>query len=646
MCGGFVGDVLDTVGDAIEDVGDFIGDTVEAIVDDPLQAIVTVGAMAMGVPPVWAGALGGAAGAAEDGGNILEGALLGGATGYVGGLAGSAAAGAGAGEILSGAAGGAAAGATGAALTGNDIVGGALTGGFLGGASGAAQQYFNPSTGNTTYTFDDGSTITRDAGSNVVGSTPSPYQPAPVVDLSTPAGGGSTGGSGTPVNYEIGYGPVAPTAPIDLVSTGMSDSSAGTVYNGPNGPEVVLDSGKTVLLSDYMAAIESGGPISVDGNMQTDFRVESSGLPRSSENPGTGNLPEGTELASIENSNGAKWDDTLETYVNPTTGAYFDQASNAWVQPAGTPIEVTGGNDGYGPPSNYVAPVSVNPDGSTTTVNWNGSITTTYADGTSVTNNPDGSSVTRDTTGTSHVGGTGGTGGTGAGVDMGNGSTTYTYDDGSSITIHPDGTATSTPAPADVPEITITDTRPTTGTTTPPVDDVPEITITDTRPTTGVGGVDLITTPVVETPTPPVDIVDPYNPGGWTPTPVTPIFPIVTPKPPVTPPPTTPPTVITPGTPLPDLRIPTGLNPGWIEPPPFYNTTSPVQSQYYWGGHGYQEGPTFNAQQYNTVPNAPQAPWGLQEMAPVARPQDLVDYINSPEYQAQFVSGPVAPVRG
>lgn len=212
---------------------------------------------------------------------------------------------------------------------------------------------------------------------------------------------------------------------------------------------------------------------------------------------------------------------------------------------------------------------------------------------------------------------------------MGNGSTTYTYDDGSSITIHPDGTATSTPAPSDVA-------------------DLGEIVITGERPTTGVGGVDLVTTPgVVATGTP--DLVttpDTSLPSGWTPTPVTPVFPIVTPKTPVTPAPVTPPYTVTPSDPLPDLKLPSGLNPGWIEPTRFYNTTSPVQSQYYWGGHGYQEGPTFNSQQYNTVPDAPTTPWGLQQMGPVARPQDLVDYINSPEYQAQFVSGPVAPVRG
>lgn len=109
--------------------------------ENPIGAIVSVGGMALGIPPVYAGALGGAAGAAATGNNILEGALLGGATGYVGGAAGSAAAKLGAGNILAGAAGGAAAGATGALLTGQDIVKGALTGGALGGLSGAAYEY-------------------------------------------------------------------------------------------------------------------------------------------------------------------------------------------------------------------------------------------------------------------------------------------------------------------------------------------------------------------------------------------------------------------------------------------------------------------------------------------------------------------------
>ena len=77
-----------------------------------------------------------------------------------------------------------------------------------------------------------------------------------------------------------------------------------------------------------------------------------------------------------------------------------------------------------------------------------------------------------------------------------------------------------------------------------------------------------------------------------------------------------------------------GLNPGWIQPTPFYNTTSPVQSQYYWGQHPYQPGPTFNQALYNTVPAAPATPFGLQQMY---TPTDLNQYLS------QFTPGPVAP---
>ena len=92
----------------------------------------------------------------------------------------------------------------------------------------------------------------------------------------------------TPVNVETPTAPVEPYTPIsegpqvptqprvptDIASTGISDSAPGTIYNGPNGPEVVLDSGKTVNLADYQAAIESGQPVSVDGQMTTGVTTE------------------------------------------------------------------------------------------------------------------------------------------------------------------------------------------------------------------------------------------------------------------------------------------------------------------------------------------------------------------------------------
>jgi len=415
------------IGRAIDD------NIIQPIKENPLGAIVSVGAMAMGVPPVWAGAMGGAANAAENGGNILEGALIGGVSGYAGGAAAGAASSAGANAVLTGAAGGAAAGATGAALTGGDIVKGALTGGAMGGATGLANQYFNPSTGNTTYTYDDGSTITRTPGGDVVGSTLSNEYGlgAPVVDLSPGA-------------------PQTPTAPV----------------------------------------------MNADGTMT---------------------MPNG---------------DIVHT---------FD-------------------------------------DGSTLTTRADGTYTSTPA--TDVVANIPGSD---------------------AYVDNGDGSKTYTYDDGSTITIEADGTSRATDA---------TDLG------------VGSYTGGDGTKTDGTGD------------------------GGWKPTPITPIFPVVVPGtktdgggPSV-------PSIAVPSTGnLPTLQIPTGLNPGFMAPTPFYQTTSPVQSQYYWGSHDYQAGPTFDAQAYNTVAAAPKTPWGLQEMGDVARPQDIVNYINSPEYQAQFVSAPAVPGR-
>jgi hypothetical protein len=84
---------------------------------------------------------------------------------------------------------------------------------------------------------------------------------------------------------------------------------------------------------------------------------------------------------------------------------------------------------------------------------------------------------------------------------------------------------------------------------------------------------------------------------------------------------------------LPDLRLP-GLNPGFIAPAPYYQTTSPVQSQYYWGARPYQPGPTFNQALYDTVP-APAQPWGLQQMY---TPTDLNQFL-----QGFSTVGPIAP---
>ena len=148
----------------------------------------------------------------------------------------------------------------------------------------------------------------------------------------------------------------------------------------------------------------------------------------------------------------------------------------------------------------------------------------------------------------------------------------------------------------------------------PPTVTVPGQTDDGTIIVKGDREVDVPVIPPVVTEPP---VTKPVSPGG-TDTPDTKVTnpPPVVVIPPETPTPTKPTT--RPGTykwgDAPVLNIPTGLNPGWIQPTDFYKTTDPVQSHYYWGGHPYQPGPTFNPALYNSSPGAPGTPWGLQQM--------------------------------
>jgi len=135
---------------------------------------------------------------------------------------------------------------------------------------------------------------------------------------------------------------------------------------------------------------------------------------------------------------------------------------------------------------------------------------------------------------------------------------------------------------------------------------------------------EIVITPPPVPPVPPV--VPPVVPPPVIVPPV--VLPPVTPKPPVVVPPvvTTPPTTLSTGV---------GLNPGMMEPTPFYNTTNDAQSKYFWGGHGFQAGPTFNAQAYNAVA-APETPWGAQGVAAPMSAQDYEDIIAGRYTPEQF----------
>jgi len=132
-------DFRDLVESPFKAVGDIVSDAVKAVLHNPIGAITSIVAMEMGIPPVWAGTLSGAASAAATGGNVIKGAFTGGAMGAVGGLAGAAAGEYGA--IAQSAAGGAAAAATGAVLTGQDLVAAAKAGLVLGGITGGVAKF-------------------------------------------------------------------------------------------------------------------------------------------------------------------------------------------------------------------------------------------------------------------------------------------------------------------------------------------------------------------------------------------------------------------------------------------------------------------------------------------------------------------------
>jgi hypothetical protein len=108
------------------------------------------------------------------------------------------------------------------------------------------------------------------------------------------------------------------------------------------------------------------------------------------------------------------------------------------------------------------------------------------------------------------------------------------------------------------------------------------------------------------------------------------------------------------------------LNPGYIQPTAFYNTTNPAQSKFYWGGHGPQFGSQFDPQAYNQVA-APNTPWGAQQVSGPLSPADYQSIIAgnyrapapqlaatrveayrapaqlAPSYGQVQVGGPVAP---
>jgi hypothetical protein len=235
-----------------------VTNTVQNIIEDPLPTLVNVGLMAFGVPPVFAGMAAGATSAATNGGDILQGALTGGAMGYVGGAAAGMANSAGLGAVASGAIGGAASGATGAVLTGGDILNSALGGGLAGAASGAiaptVQEWYNNNFG----------TSVGDAVRSTLGLS-SPNNPAaPIVEQGT-INGVPVNGPVSPYSLSSGTGSGTLGTGLKMNNTGVGlqsggqNISTGSVGNSLYGVTGVLPTGTSGSAYDLVSSTGTGG---------------------------------------------------------------------------------------------------------------------------------------------------------------------------------------------------------------------------------------------------------------------------------------------------------------------------------------------------------------------------------------------------
>ena len=87
-----------------------------------------------------------------------------------------------------------------------------------------------------------------------------------------------------------------------------------------------------------------------------------------------------------------------------------------------------------------------------------------------------------------------------------------------------------------------------------------------------------------------------------------------------------------------------GLNPGKIRATPYYQTTDPVQSQYYWGQRPYMASEA-DLPNYNVIPDAPAIPFGIRQSRPALDvPQFIRQNINPTTQAAYMGAAPVAPV--
>ena len=608
---------------------------------------------------------------AINGGNPITGALLGGVGGVAAGYVSNLATSAGAGATAASAAGGAASGATVALLTGQDPITGAATGGILSAVTSKTMS----DNGNTTYKFDDGSSLTLDSnsgkiisgtdssGNSIPSSQINTANQAPVVDavaVQTAAVqdiSNIANGSGTPAdNYNAllakGYTP-------DQITSVLGTDAAGTMSQAAYQQNTAIGKilNDTNLTPEQQVQQLQAAGYNADQAKVVGSTIPADAIDQAFNNYGTTTVDSATNQAiqnayNTASANGAKPADIYNSLIDQ---GYTQQQLNSvfgadkvlpaaqaaetqnteisnqvkTMQAAGsTPAEIAQSlhDMGYGSTQTLTA-LGIDPNSTE-----GQTIQKTFQ---SIAAPPGETSYQTDSAGSKLSGST---------VDP-NGNTTYKYDDGSSLTVDSKGNIISS-----------TDTEG-------------NVVTNNTTGSQGPSGPEGPSGPGAQGPQGPSGVgpqgpegpsgvgpQGPEGPSGVGPSGVGPsgvgpsgvVIPVVPPiktgpSGPSTGPSSGPsgpgytPIVIGPSTPL----VNPGANPGWMNQAvkPMYQTTNPTQAEFYWGAHPYaDQNATLSTYNYNNVPNAPTTPWGATNSAVGGQ-----SYLNIPNFINSILGTPYYP---
>jgi hypothetical protein len=170
-----------------------------------------------------------------------------------------------------------------------------------------------------------------------------------------------------------------------LRSYGQGDTP-GQVLRGSDGLDyLTLDNGKVVRLAEYQTALASGKTITIDGQLNTQFKTDLAGVPKYSGMAGTGTPPAGYEVAKPgdvfgpADTNNAQNPFKAGTYLDPETNTWFTPKTVVTTLPEG-PSTGTGTGGGEGATGSNIG--TITGGGNTTTGTGGGSGTGTGDTGT------------------------------------------------------------------------------------------------------------------------------------------------------------------------------------------------------------------------------------------------------------------------